>query len=282
MKFVFIGYDYTLDIAARLIEDGHELLNIHTFPCDNIFAFNTQIIDFAAFHDIPLSDQKITPEDIENCISRGAKLFLSAGYPYKIPDVNEQQAYAINMHPTLLPRARGMMPLPHIILSEPDAAGFTLHKTTSEFDSGDIILQEKIAINDKTDVETLSAQIAIRAHNSIPEVINNIEKLWDEATPQDENQSSTAPLPDEAYRTIDWNDSPETLEKQSRAFGRFGMIAYITNNIGQSQKLAIYQFSTWKENHAFDAGTLRRSSPKEIIISITDGYACLKDFVPLN
>ena len=42
MKIVFIGYDYTFDLAARLIEDGHEIIKIYTFQCDNVFAFNIQ------------------------------------------------------------------------------------------------------------------------------------------------------------------------------------------------------------------------------------------------
>ncbi|MGH1455969.1 MAG: formyltransferase family protein [Alphaproteobacteria bacterium] len=278
MKFVFIGYDYTLDIALRLIENGHELIGIHTFTCDNVFAFNKQIIDFANYNNIPITEEKITTGDIDNAIARGAKLFLSAGYPHKIPDITEDRAYAINMHPTLLPRARGMMPLPHIILNEPKAAGFTLHKITSSFDCGDIIYQEPVPIDHNTDVETLSAQIAIRANKSIPEIIKNIEKHWSEAAPQNEEQSSTASLPDEQYRTINWNSATEELEKQSRAFGRFGMIAHITNNMGQTQKLGVFQFSSWQEDHNLDYGTLLRSSPREIIISIKNGYACLKDF----
>ncbi len=278
MKFIFIGYDYTLDIAIRLMENGHELIGIHTFACDNIFSFNAQTIDFAKLNAIPLSQTPITKDDINNAIARGAKLFLSAGYPHKIPDINKGQAYAINMHPTLLPRARGIMPLPHVILNEPSAAGFTLHKITSKFDSGDILYQEPVTIDKATDVETLSAKIAMRANAVISEIINNIEQYWNEASPQKEEQSSTAPLPDENFRTIKWTSTSDELNKQSRAFGRFGVIAQITNNIGQSQKLAIYQFSSWQEDHTHDCGTLLRSSPKEIIISISDGYACLKDF----
>ncbi len=282
MKIVFIGYDYTFDLASRLIEDGHEIIKIYTFPCDNVFAFNKQIQDFAHYHNIPITEEKITNENIEHDLARGAELFFSAGYPYKIPPINEEKAYAINMHPTILPNARGMMPLPHIILNEPNAAGFTLHKIAPEYDSGDIIYQEKIKIDNQTDVETLSARIAIRANLAVSDIIKNIENLWKSATIQDNTKATTAPLPDESFRTINWDYPAETLEKQSRAFGRFGMIAHVTNNIGQTQKLAVYQFSAWKENHDLSAGTLLRSSPKEIVITIPNGYACLKDFTPLN
>ncbi len=282
MKIVFIGYDYTFDLAARLIEDGHEIIKIYTFPCDNVFAFNIQIKDFANYHDIPITEQKITTENIEHDIARGAELFFSAGYPYKIPQIKKEQAYAMNMHPTLLPRARGMMPLPHVILNEPNAAGFTIHKITNEYDSGDIIYQEPIQIDETTDVETLSARIALRANSAIPDIVKDIKNLWDNASAQDNNNASKAPLPDEDFRTINWDSATKDLEKQSRAFGRFGMIANVTNNVGQTQKLAVYQFSVWHEDHEIGAGKLLRSSPKEIIITTSDGYACLKDFTPIS
>lgn len=282
MNFIFIGYDYTLDIAINLMEDGHDLIGIKTFPCDNIFAFNTQIKDFANAHQIPISEEKITPQDIVSDIARGATLFLCAGYPYKIPDIDEKHAYAINMHPTYLPHARGKMPLPHIILSDPKGAGFTLHKITSSFDCGDIIYQEHIGISKNTDVETLSAQIAIRAQIKIPYIISNIEQYWKSATPQDHSKASYAPLPDEIYRTINWNQTASYLSKQSKAFGRFGMIGHVKNNIGQTQTLGIFQFSTWEESHNWNNGTLMRSGPKEIVIAIKDGFICLKDFLPIN
>lgn len=282
MKFVFIGYDYSLDIAIRLMEEGHELTHIFTFPCDNIFSFNTQIADFAKMHNIPITEEKITVDDINTCLAQGVQLFLSVGYPYKIPNINETKAYAINMHPTLLPKAKGVMPLPYVILEEPDAAGLTFHKTISDIDGGDIIYQHPIPINEQTDVETLSAQIAIHSHNIIPDIVNNIQDYWKNATPQDQTESSTVTRPDENYRTINWNDNCETLNKQSKAFGRYGTIAHVTNNIGQTQKLAVYQFSTWQDHHKHKAGTLLRSSPREIIIAIKDGYACLKDFRPVE
>lgn len=186
------------------------------------------------------------------------------------------------MHPTLLPRARGMMPLPHVILNEPNAAGFTIHKITNEYDSGDIIYQEPIQIDETTDVETLSARIALRANSAIPNIVKDIKVLWDNASAQDINNASQAPLPDEDFRTINWDSATADLEKQSRAFGRFGMIANVTNNVRQTQKLAVYQLSVWREDHEMEAGKLLRSSPKEIIITASDGYACLKDFTPIS
>jgi len=278
MKFVFIGYDYSLDTAQSLIEDGHELIRLFTFPCDNVFSFNTQIKEFAAHYNIPITEKKITSQDINDCIADGAKLFLCSGYTYKIPNIDENKAYGLNIHPTALPKARGIMPLPYVITKDQEAAGFTIHKLDNNFDTGQIVYKEKIKINDKTDVETLSARIALRSKKIIPEIIRTLDQKWKDATPQNEEESSTYPSPDTEMRTLNWEHTAKRLEQLGRAFGRYGTIAHIENNTGEKQSLAVFQFSTWEEKHEIPTGTLIRSSSREIILSIKDGFICLKDF----
>ena len=278
MKIVFIGYDYTLDIAQRLIADGHEIIHMFTFPCDDIFSSNTQINAFAAHFNISISDHTITLNDLNILIEQGAEVFLCAGYPKKIPEIDNEKAYSINLHPSLLPRARGVMPLPFIITHEPEAAGFTVHKLTAQFDAGDILYQEATPIDKNTDVETLSARIAVRAPDAVSKIIKDIKIYWDNAAPQDHDTASSYNTPKPEMRQLNWNDTAENLRLKGRAFGRFGVTAIVTNNMNETQQLAIFQFTTWEEAHSHKAGTLLRSSPREIVISIQDGYICLKEF----
>lgn len=277
MKTVFFGYDYTLDIMQRLISDGHEIMQIFTFPCDNIFSFNTQIKDFASHYNIPISEYKIEPQDIENLINNGCELFLCAGYPHKIPPINNN-IHGVNVHPALLPRGRGIMPLPYVIMEDHKAAGFTIHKLAPDFDSGDILYKQAIEIDEQTDVEILSAKIAVHAPDAVSKIVKNIKEYWDQAIPQDNSNTTSYPQPSEEMRSLNWNDTTELINKKGRAFGRFGMIATITNNMGDIQKLAVFNFQSWQEEHPHETGMLLRSSTREIIITIKDGYICLKEF----
>ncbi len=278
MKITFLGYDYTLDIAQRLIADGHEIMHVFTFPCDNVFACNIQIKEFTAHFNIPISEYKIELSDINKLIDNGCEVFICAGYPHKIPDIDYKHAFAINLHPTLLPQARGIMPLPYVIMKEPSAAGFTIHKLATDFDTGDILYQEAVQIDSNTDVETLSAKIATNAPNAMSDIVANINKYWNESTPQDNDKASSYPSPSTKMRTINWEGTPDELSLKGRSFGRFGVMAEIKNNMGQAQKLAIFNFTTWEEKHTHELGYLLRSSAREIIIAINGGYACLKEF----
>lgn len=72
--------------------------------------------------------RKIIPGNILNCAKMGA----------------------INIHPGLLPKYRGCVPSYWAILNNEDWAGSTLHYMDGGIDSGDIIAQRKIKIDDKS------------------------------------------------------------------------------------------------------------------------------------
>lgn len=279
MKISFFGYDQSLDIAQRLIADGHEIVGIFTFPCDNVFAFNTHIQDFAHSFEIPCITQRATPEDIEFFTNdMKTELFLICGYPYKIPPIDATRAKGVNMHPALLPRARGIMPLPYIMMHDRAAAGLTLHKLSNRFDQGDILTQAPLELSEKDTIESLNARLAILAPDFVSKAIADLPQLWRDATPQDDRKSSHYPTPDETVRTLDWTQSATDVDLKIRAFGRFGSFATITNNEGKTQNLIVYQGAAWQAPHEYQSGVLIKSSPREVIVTTKDGYACINEF----
>lgn len=274
MKFIFLGYDFMLPVAQRLIDDGHELIGIMSFECDQIFNFNTSCQSLAQNLGIPLIQKPITETHIDDCIEQGADLFISAGYPFKIPPIDETKSYGINIHPSYLPRARGIMPVPHILMTrDQNAAGFTIHKLTSKFDQGDILAQHKITLSNDESVETYSAKILQHAPDLLSKTIENIDENLKSAKPQNENDAYTAPMPTDDIRTINWNDSVEKIQNLNNAFGRFGCLANIQGNL-----FTVYELRTWKENHDNQPGDCLIAQQKLILIAAKDGFVCLTDF----
>ena len=174
MKFVFFGYDFMLNAVDRLVQDGHELIAIKSFECDNIFNFNKRCQAYAHDKNIPFDTVAPTSADIDKFLGRGCELFLAAGYAFKVPPIDEKKAYGINFHPSFLPYGRGIMPTPYILMSYPDSSGITIHKMTQRYDQGDILYQEKLPLNENEDVETLSARIAMRAPHILSMVMGDI------------------------------------------------------------------------------------------------------------
>lgn len=276
MKFVFFGYDFMVPAVRRLIEDGHELVGIMSFPCDNQFNFNVRTLALAEERVVPCILDKPETQHIEEFLAKGVEVFLSAGYPYKIPPVPEDRAYAINFHPSYLPMGRGIMPSPYIIMNHPEAAGFTIHKTTEKFDAGDILYQETLPLHERESVETLAARIAMRAPDVLSRIMGDLKTYWDGAKPQDESKALHFPSPPTEMRVLDFDGTAERIDKTARAFGRFGSLAQI-----QGKTFAVFQCETWEEAHDFQPGTVVCATSREITIACKDGFSCLKEFQEL-
>jgi len=277
MRFVYFGYDFMLHCVHRLMNEGHELIGIFTFECDNVFNFNVETKALANKHAIPITTQKPTPQNITEFIAKKTDCFLAAGYPFKIPPIDEEDAYAINIHPSFLPKGRGLMPTPTILIHQPNAAGLTAHKITEDYDAGDIIDQIAFSIASNETVESYSSRTAIAAPDMISTIFKDIKDYWTLAKPQDQSEGETFPLPDDAMRTLDWNASLDTIDKTARAFGRFGSLAVIGG-----QYWVIYAHDVWREDHGFIPGTGIINHPRQTVIAIPGGFFCIKEGHPLN
>ena len=278
MKFVYFGYDFMLPAVERLLQDGHTLLGIFSFECDNVFNFNLECQHLAQQNNIPLILSPVEDFHIKSFLEKGTEVFLSAGYPHKIPPIDEEQAYAVNIHPTYLPKARGMMPIPRIIMDEiKDAAGFTAHKMTQDFDAGDILLQEKIDLSKTETVETYTAKISMRAPGSFSKLIAELPELWKKAKPQDHAKASFLTAPKDNERIFDWQSPVHDIDRIGRAFGRFGSIAHFDN-----QDWVVFDYDFWKEKHDYKPGTIVAHQNRTVTIAAQNGFICLKHFQPLQ
>lgn len=276
MDFVFFGYDFSLNALMRLLNDGHKLAGLYTFPCDGIFSHNAQIKELAKTQGIEPVEGKITPIEIEGFIKQGVKLFIAFGYKYKIPPIDEKRAYAINVHPSHLPRVRGIMPMPWILLKEPEAAGITAHQMTQKYDAGKILYQERFPVDETTDIEILSSRCALAGAEILSELLKDIPGYWKKAKPQNEKQASEYPEPDDAFRTFDWKKPVKDTLRLSRAFGHYGCLAHV-----DGKRMVVFNCNGWEEKHALPPGAIACILPYELIVAASNGFICLKEFTIL-
>lgn len=273
MKFVYFGYDLTLDVLRRLLADGHELMATYSFPCDNVFNFNHALREIAGQQDAPFAEDRITAADIAKHIGAGAELFLAAGYPFKIPAIDDTKAFGVNIHPSLLPKGRGIMPTPYIILDHPEAAGITLHKIAGGFDTGDILLQQSVTLSQHDTVETYSARLNMMAPDMAAEVVQNLPTLWAKATPQNEKDALHFPPPADEMRVLNFAEDLQRIDTRARAFGRYGSLVQFDEALW-----VVYDHSIWEEAHSHTPGTVVNRMQNAVIIAAKGGYLCLKEF----
>jgi phosphoribosylglycinamide formyltransferase-1 len=80
----------------------------------------------------------------------------------------------INIHPSLLPKYKGLNTHKRALEAGDNYAGATVHWVTSELDAGDIIRQVEVSILREDTEETLKARVLDAEHTLYPSVIRDL------------------------------------------------------------------------------------------------------------
>jgi formyltetrahydrofolate-dependent phosphoribosylglycinamide formyltransferase len=81
----------------------------------------------------------------------------------------------INIHPSLLPKYKGLHAVEQALESGDDTTGCTVHYVTEELDSGAIICQEEVQIFPHDTVQSLTKVIQQREYEILPRAIENVK-----------------------------------------------------------------------------------------------------------
>ena len=85
--------------------------------------------------------------------------------------INTWQNKIINIHPSYLPKNKGLNPQKQVLDEKSSYSGCTVHLVSSKVDSGKIILQKKIKVFKKDNEKKLSSKILHLEHKIYPRAI---------------------------------------------------------------------------------------------------------------
>ncbi|MDC0043398.1 phosphoribosylglycinamide formyltransferase [Candidatus Pelagibacter sp.] len=80
----------------------------------------------------------------------------------------------INIHPSLLPKYKGLNTHEKAIKNKDKFSGCTVHYVTSKLDSGKIIMQKKVRISSKDNSKSLAKKILKKEHELYPASIMKV------------------------------------------------------------------------------------------------------------
>ena len=82
----------------------------------------------------------------------------------------------INIHPSLLPKYKGLNTHKRVLKNKEKYSGCTVHFVTTKLDSGKIILQKKISIEKNETERSLKKKILVQEHKLYPQSIISVFK----------------------------------------------------------------------------------------------------------
>lgn len=80
----------------------------------------------------------------------------------------------LNIHPSLLPKYKGLHVHERVLEAGEQYSGCTVHFVTPEVDSGEIILQKQVPVQNDDTPDTLAARILEQEHIAYPEALRHI------------------------------------------------------------------------------------------------------------
>ena len=102
-------------------------------------------------------------------------LIVLAGYMRILKRPLDFHCPIINVHPSLLPKYKGLHAVEQALDSNDTITGCTVHYVNEELDGGDIIAQSKVDILPDDTVDTLTRRIQLMEYGLLPDVIDHYE-----------------------------------------------------------------------------------------------------------
>jgi methionyl-tRNA formyltransferase len=124
----------------------------------------------------------------------------------------------LNIHPSLLPRYRGVSPVPAAILNGDTFTGVTILALDGGVDTGPILAQASVAVTDWDTTGILTEKLSRTGGQVLLELLPRWLKGQLTARPQDAGKASYTRKVEKADGEIDWNLPATVLWRRVRAF----------------------------------------------------------------
>jgi methionyl-tRNA formyltransferase len=185
----------------------------------------------------------------------------------------------INVHGSLLPSYRGAAPINWAVINGEKETGVTTFKLKAAIDTGNILLQDKLPINEADTAGTIHDKMMVLGANllvtTLTGLINNtlVEQDQEAIIHQDPSLLKHAPKIFTETCTIDWNNNTESIFNLIRGLSPFpGALTKLDDKI-------LKIFTAQKEIcvHNQQAGSIITDHKTYVKFACTDGYLDILD-----
>ncbi len=225
MKVIFMGTpDFAVGALQAIIDAGHEVTAVVTQP-DKEKGRGKEIQfspvkECALKNNIPILQPKRIKdkESVEELYKYEADIFVVAAFGQILSSeiLNMPKYGCVNIHASLLPKYRGAAPIQWAIIDGEKETGITIMQMNEGLDTGDILMQEKVAILDTDTGESLFNKLEECGSKLIVKALPLIESGSLQPMKQDDGKSSYAKMLSKDMGLLDFSKEAEILARLIR------------------------------------------------------------------
>jgi methionyl-tRNA formyltransferase len=185
----------------------------------------------------------------------------------------------INVHASLLPQYRGAAPINWAIINGEKETGVTTFKLKHEIDTGDILLQRKIVINENETAGDLHDKLKELGAKVLVKTIQGLADGTLKETPQSEILNSKSEIAKHAPKIftetckIDWSKSVDEVHNLIRGLSPFpGALTYFNEKL-----LKIYRSEKEYKQPSIATGQFETDGKSFLKFACADGFIYVKE-----
>jgi methionyl-tRNA formyltransferase len=266
--------DFAVPSLELLIEHGFDVAAVVTAPDKpagrGLKIQYSAVKEAALKYNIPvLQPEKLKDENfIEELRSYQANLFIVVAFRM-LPEIIWQMPSigTFNLHGSLLPKYQGAAPINWAIINGEKETGCTTFFLKHQIDTGDVLLQEKIVMEDDDTFETVYNKLKVIGADLVLKTVRMIESENYTAIPQ-QGAPIHAPKIYKETGLIDWNKSCVTINNLIRGLNPFPSAWFVH----QGKSIKIFKASTTVESTNAQPGTIVSDNKSFAKIACADGW----------
>ncbi|AUS06356.1 methionyl-tRNA formyltransferase [Pseudotamlana carrageenivorans] len=285
LRIVFMGTpDFAVDTLKTLVEHHKNIVGVITAP-DKPAGRGRKLNESAVKKYALSKNLKIlqptnlkSENFLEALKALNANLQIVVAFRMLPKVVWQMPEYGtFNLHASLLPNYRGAAPINWAIINGEIETGVSTFFIDEEIDTGDMILQEKVAIDPNENAGSLHDKLMVTGSQLVIKTVNAIEKNEVTTVPQIISEDiKTAYKLNKDNCKINWNAPIDAIFNHIRGLSPYPA-AWCTLVNGEEQPdVKIYATEKEIEDHNLSNGTIV-ATKKTLKIAVTEGYLILKE-----
>lgn len=206
-----------------------------------------------------ITPQTLTDKSfIEQLKEINADLFIIVAFrilPKEVFTIPKKGSF--NLHGSLLPKYRGAAPIQWAIINGEKETGVTTFFLEEKVDTGNIILQEKLFIDDNDDFGSLHDKMMMLGADVVLKTVEMIEKNNFILTNQNNSLACPAPKITKEICRIDWNKPAEQIHNLIRGLSPYpGAYFELAGKIYKIFRTKIVEDNSLISNSEFSTGRI--------------------------
>ncbi len=293
MKIVFMGTpEFAIPSLDKLLQSKHDIAAVVSAPDKERgrgrqLSF-TPVKEFALDKNLEVLNPFSLREEqfIDRLKEIEPDLFVVVAFRILPKEVYTIPKYgSFNLHGSLLPKYRGAAPIQWAIINGEKETGVTTFFLEDQVDTGNIILQEILTIEDDDDFGSVHDKMMILGAHAVMNTNDVIEAGLVKLTKQDDSLASPAPKITKELCEINWNSSATSIHNLIR-----GMSPYPGAFFAHNEKIyKVFKTKVANNNMEFNSHFISFSSPlsgriletkNEIFIKTGDGIIQILELQP--